>query len=108
MFDGRKCNSNQKCNNNKCWCECKNPKESHLWGKDYIWDSTTCTCENGKYLGNISSNSVITCDENIEVTKTFLTKTIPTKLLHEKVFQQVLMKKKVTCEIGNFYSFLAL
>ena len=26
-FDGRKYNSNQKWNNNKCWCECKNPKE---------------------------------------------------------------------------------
>ena len=24
-FDGRKCNSNQKWNNAKCWCECKNP-----------------------------------------------------------------------------------
>ena len=22
-FDGRKCNSNQWWNNNKCWCECK-------------------------------------------------------------------------------------
>ena len=24
-FDGRKCNSNQKWNNDKCRCECKNP-----------------------------------------------------------------------------------
>ena len=23
-FDGKKCNSNQKSNNNKCLCECKN------------------------------------------------------------------------------------
>ena len=22
-FDGRKCNSNQKCNISKCWCQCK-------------------------------------------------------------------------------------
>ena len=22
-FDGRKCNSNQKCENDKCWWECK-------------------------------------------------------------------------------------
>ena len=29
MFDGRKCNSNQKWNNNKCWCEGKNPNK-HL------------------------------------------------------------------------------
>ena len=25
-FDGRKCNSNQKWNNNNCWSECKNQK----------------------------------------------------------------------------------
>ena len=24
-FDGRKYNSNQKWNNDKCWCECKKP-----------------------------------------------------------------------------------
>ena len=24
-FDGGKCNSNQKWNNDKCWCQCKNP-----------------------------------------------------------------------------------
>ena len=27
-FDGRKCNSNQKWNNNKCWSECKNKKKN--------------------------------------------------------------------------------
>ena len=26
-FGGSKCNSNQKWNNNKCQCKCKNPKE---------------------------------------------------------------------------------
>ena len=26
-FDNRKCNPNQKWNNNKCWCECKNPEK---------------------------------------------------------------------------------
>ena len=25
-FDGRKCNSNQKCDNDKCWWECKKLK----------------------------------------------------------------------------------
>ena len=28
-FDGRKCTLNQKWNNNKCWSECKNPKEKY-------------------------------------------------------------------------------
>ena len=29
-FDGRKWNSNQKWNDDKCRCECKNPKEHHM------------------------------------------------------------------------------
>ena len=33
--DGRKCNSNQKWNNNNCWCDCKNPKEHNACKKDY-------------------------------------------------------------------------
>ena len=28
-FDGRKCNSNQKWNNGKCQCECKNLRKRH-------------------------------------------------------------------------------
>ena len=36
-FDGRKCNSNQKWNNDKCWCECKNTKKLLVSAKDYIW-----------------------------------------------------------------------
>ena len=47
-FNGRKCNSNQKWNNDKCWCECK---KHHLSEKYYIWNSATC---------------MITCDEIID------------------------------------------
>ena len=68
-FDGRKCNSNQKWNNNKCRCQCKNPKEHNSCKKDYIWNSATCICENGKYVGIITDDSVITCDEIIDTTK---------------------------------------
>ena len=56
-FDGRKCNSNQKLNNDKCWCECK---KHNICKKDYIWNPATCSCENGKYLANIADDSVIT------------------------------------------------
>ena len=35
-FDDEKCNSNQKWNNDKCRCLCKNPKE-HLCVKKYIF-----------------------------------------------------------------------
>ena len=58
-FDGRKCNSNQKWNNDKCWRKCK---KHHICEKDYIWSPATCSCENGKYLASIVDNSVIRCD----------------------------------------------
>ena len=35
-FDGRKCNSNQKCNSNKWSWECKYTIKYHLSKKDYI------------------------------------------------------------------------
>ena len=49
-----------------------------MW-KDYIHNPATCTCENSKYVGNIIDDSVITCDEFIEVTKSTSTKTVLTK-----------------------------
>ena len=52
-FDGRKCNSNQKWNNDKFWCECK---KHHRCEKDYTWNPATCSCENGKYLASIIDN----------------------------------------------------
>ena len=45
-FVGRKCNSNQKQNYDKCRCECKNPKKRHMCKKEqknlgswymYLW-----------------------------------------------------------------------
>ena len=62
-FDRGKCNSNQKCNSDKCWCESKKHK---LCEKDYIWNRASCSCENGKYLANVMDDSVITCVEIIE------------------------------------------
>ena len=34
-------------------------------GKDYIWNPSTCSSENGKYLANIMDASAINCDEMI-------------------------------------------
>ena len=61
--DGKKCNSDQKWNNDKCWWECK---KHHMCEKAYIWNSFACSWENGKYLGSIIDSSVITCDEMYE------------------------------------------
>ena len=39
-FEGRKCNSNQKWNNDKCQCKCK---KHHICEKECIWDPATCS-----------------------------------------------------------------
>ena len=76
-FDGKKCNSNQKWNNHKCWCQCKNPRKYRVYEKDYIWNHATCNWWYGKYvLLSIIDNSVIACDEIIEETKTVPTKSV--------------------------------
>ena len=59
-FDGRKCNSDQLWNNDKCWYKCK---KNHIHEKDYVWNSATCSCENGKYF---MDDSAIVCDEVID------------------------------------------
>ena len=59
--------------------------------KNYIWNPTTCSCENGKYLANIIDDSVITCDEIIEDTKS-----IPTNF----------NEKTIICEAKNLYILL--
>ena len=72
-FDGRKCNSNEKWNNDKCRCECKNLKEHHLCKKNYIWNPARYSCKYSIYLASIIDDSVITCDEIIENIKTVST-----------------------------------
>ena len=49
-FDERKCNPDQWWNNDKCWRECK---KRHVCEKDYTWNPSTCSCENGKYIASI-------------------------------------------------------
>ena len=74
-FDGRKYNSDQWWNNDKFWCECI---KHHVCEKDYIWNPSTCNCENGKYLASIMDDSAIMCDDVIESCDKE-TRTIPTK-----------------------------
>ena len=46
--------------------------------KNFIWNPDTCRCKNGKYLGGIIDDSVTSCNENIDRTKSTSTKTFPT------------------------------
>ena len=82
--DGRKLNSDQWWNNNKCQCECK---KCYACEKDYIWNPSIYSCENGKYLASIMDDSAIICDK---------VKTIPTNF----------NKKKAICKTQNFYILL--
>ena len=63
-FDGKKCNSDQWWNNNKCLCDCE---KRHVCRKDYIWNPATCSCKNRKCLASIVNDSAITWDEIIDV-----------------------------------------
>ena len=83
-FGGRKCNSDQKWNNDICQYKCKT---HHICEKVYIWNPATCSCENGKYLASTVDNSVITCDEIIDaVVKSYNkeTKTVTTNFNEKK------------------------
>ena len=62
-FDGKRCNSDQWWNNDKCLCECK---KCYVCEKDYICNPAICSCENGKYLTSIMDDSMNKCDEIIE------------------------------------------
>ena len=84
-FDGRKCNSNQWWNRDKCRCECK---KHNICEKDYTWNPATCSCKNGKYLAPIMNDSAINCDEVIEPYKE-KTKTIPTNFKEKKVITKL-------------------
>ena len=46
--------------------------------KNYIWNPATCSFKNGKYVGSFIDNSVMTCDEIVEETKTVPIKTATT------------------------------
>ena len=70
-LDGRKCNPVQWWNNSKCWCEYK---KNHVCEKDYVWNSDACNCGNGKYLTSIVDDSVIICNEVIDVDTKLLSK----------------------------------
>ena len=47
--------------------------------KDNIWNPATCSCKNSKCAWSITDDSVITCDEIIDTTKSTSTKPVSAK-----------------------------
>ena len=43
-----------------------NVRVKNVCEKDYVWNPSTCNCENGKYLASIMDDSAIICDEVID------------------------------------------
>ena len=70
--------------------------KNNVCKKYYVWNPTTCNCDNGKYLASIMDDSTIICDE---VMKTYEEiKTVPSSFI----------EKNVTCKSKyNFYILLA-
>ena len=88
-LDGRKCNSNEWMNKDKCRCE---SKKHHICGNEYVWNSSTCICENEKYLANIMDDSAIICDEVVDAYE----------VVDGYKFPRNFNEKKVTCRTKKF------
>ena len=97
-FDGRKRNSDQWWNNDKCCCKCKT---RDVCEKNYVWNPATFSCENGKYSASIMDDSTIICDEvideDVEAKSNDEIKTIPTNF----------NERKTTYKAQNIYILLA-
>ena len=72
--------------------------------KECIRNASTHTSGNGKYLRNIIGDSLITCDEIIEVTKIIPTKTTPSKTVAKNLKEKKVIRK--TIFILYFLTFL--
>ena len=70
-FDGRKYNSRQKWNSDKCQCEYKKPIKHRSLEKDFVWNPSTCTREfkigeylnDCEYMKSLVNDLVVTCGE---------------------------------------------
>ena len=87
-FDDRKCNLNQKLNNDKC-------------EKSYFWNPTTYSCKYGKYAGSIISDSVVICDKIIDSTKSTSTKTVLCKIYFNKFLYLTILYINYYSNIDN-------
>ena len=72
--------------------------------KYYIWNSSTCSCENGKYLASITANSVIMCDDIIDAEVKLNNKAKSngkeTKTASANFIEKI---KPVKCKMSKFY-----
>ena len=83
-FHCRKCNLNQRWNNDKCRCDCENKKKSIVCKKQ--WNPAACSCDNGKYAKSAVDNSVVYMRWNYRRHKNYSNKKYFNKFLHYTSF----------------------
>ena len=66
-----------------------------LCKKYYIWNLAICSFKNGKYLASFIDDSVITCDEIIEETKTISTNFNKKNIIYETKNFYILLKHSI-------------
>ena len=86
-FDGKKWNSDQCWNKDQYRCQCKK----------HIWNPSTSSSKNGKYLASIMDDSAITCDEIIDADAEAKSNDEETKTI----------SKNIICETKAFHILLA-
>ena len=62
-----------------------------------MWNPTTCSCENGKYLASVIDDSAITCDEVIESYE---------KDAEAKLYNKTNFNEKKAIGFINYYSII--
>ena len=67
----------------------------HACEKDSIQNPSTCTSENRKYLESVIGDSVITCDEIIEMTRNIPAKAASTKTVKTKTISKKTIPAKI-------------
>ena len=82
-------------NNDTCWCKCK---KGHICKKDHICIPSSCNFKKAKYLAIIIDDSIVMCDEIVDVKAKRMTE-------KQKQLQQTLMKKMqlIKHKVSIFY-----
>ena len=78
-------------------------KKKNVCEKGYIQYPATCSCQNGRYRKSVTDDSLIGCDEIMEMRKSKMTKAAPAESILTNF-----NKKKVICKTKNLFTLLAI
>ena len=75
-FNSSFCNNKQRCDDDKCRCQCKELIDKCVWDKEFIWNPSNCECKscdfseyldykNCKWKKRLANKLAEKCTENI-------------------------------------------